>query len=311
MLNSMSEDLKKSVSNGHEKMVISQEEQAKITEVRRLIGVLSDKASVYCSDASISRYLRSQNWNVKKAAQMLKRSLKWRKEYKPEEIRWEEIAEEAETGVMYRPNYYDKFGRSMIVMRPCCQNSKTTEGLIKYLVYCMENAILNLPPQQEQMVWLIDFHGVKMSNISFKAARETIHILQEYYPQRLGLALLYNAPMFFQPFFSMLKPFVETEVYNKIKFGYSNHHNTKKIVKDLFDMDSLESAFGGDGDTGFDMNKYAERMKEEDNKTLSFWTQTKLDANSDASNNKKIDCSPVPNPDQDILVAQRDIKAFG
>ncbi|KAG5018980.1 hypothetical protein JHK82_014915 [Glycine max] len=81
--------------------------RARINEVRRLIGPLSDKESLYCSDASISRYLRLQYWNVKKAAQMLKQSLKWRKEYKPEEIRWEEVAEEAETGMMYKPNYHD------------------------------------------------------------------------------------------------------------------------------------------------------------------------------------------------------------
>jgi len=56
--------------------------------VRELIGKLSDKESAYCSDASISRYLLSCNSNVKKAAKMLKQSLKWRNEYKPEEIRW-------------------------------------------------------------------------------------------------------------------------------------------------------------------------------------------------------------------------------
>jgi len=30
------------------------------------------------------------------------------------------------------------------------QNSKSTKGQIKYLVYWMENAIFNLPPEQEQ-----------------------------------------------------------------------------------------------------------------------------------------------------------------
>ncbi|KAG5048780.1 hypothetical protein GLYMA_04G104400v4 [Glycine max] len=306
----MSQELKKAASKGHEKMVTSQEEQAKITEVRGLIGPLSDKESVYCSDASISRYLRSRNWNVKKAAQMLKQSLKWRKEYKPEEIRWEEVAEEAQTGMMYKPNYHDKYGRSVLVMRPCVQKSSSTQGQIKYFVYSIEHAILNLPPHQEQMVWLVDFQGFKLSDISFKVARESAHILQEYYPKQLGLIILYNAPMIFQPFFSMVKPFLETETVNKIKFGYSNNHNTKKIMEDLFDKDNLESAFGGNGDTGVDINKYAERMKEDDNKKHSFWTQAKsissvaqnapsdsirLDAVSDASNTKKIDCSRVPN----------------
>jgi len=74
-------------------------------------------------------------------------------------------------------------------------------------------------------------------------------------------------------------------------------------MEDLFDKSILESAFGGNGETGVDLNKYAERMKEDDSKKLSFWTPVKslssvshnapldsirLDADSDASNNEKI-----------------------
>ncbi|KAL9312647.1 hypothetical protein ACSQ67_018099 [Phaseolus vulgaris] len=270
----MSEDQKKTVSNGHDEMVVSQELQAKITEVRGLIGQLSDKESAYCSDASISRYLLSRNSNVKKAAQMLKQSLKWRKEYKPEEIRWEEVADEAELGSMYRPNYHDKCGRSVIIMTPGSKSSRSTQT-VKYLVYCMENAILNLPAHQEQVVWLVDLKGIKMSDISFKMAREIVHVIQDYYPKRLGLIILLNAPIVFQPFFKMIRPFLETEMYNKVKFYYWDNHNDKKILEDLFDMDKLESAFGGNGDKGFDVNKYAERMKEDDNKILSLGTQVK------------------------------------
>lgn len=81
------------------------------------------------------------------------------------------------------------------------QNSKSTKEQIKYLVYCMENAILNLPADQEQMVWLIDFDGFNLSNISVKLTKETAHVLQDQYPERLGLAILYNPPKFFEPFF--------------------------------------------------------------------------------------------------------------
>lgn len=47
-----------------------------------------DEFSRFCSDESISRYLRARNWNVKKAVKMLESSLIWRMNYKPEEIRW-------------------------------------------------------------------------------------------------------------------------------------------------------------------------------------------------------------------------------
>ncbi|GAV59279.1 CRAL_TRIO domain-containing protein/CRAL_TRIO_N domain-containing protein [Cephalotus follicularis] len=267
----MSLGLKKSSSNGFEKHVTSEEQQAKMNEVRRLIGPLPEKLSIYCSDATILRYLRARNWNVKKATKMLKETLKWRAEYKPEEIRWEEVAQEAETGKIYRSNYSDKHGRTVLVMRPRCQNSKSTKGQIRYLVYCMENAIMDLPQDQEQMVWLIDFHGFNLSHISTKVTQETAHVLQEHYPERLGLAILYNPPKFFEPFYTVVKPFLEPKTRNKVKFIYADDLNTKKIMEELFDMDKLESAFGGNDHSGFNIHKYAERMMEADKRILSFW----------------------------------------
>ncbi|PKA60488.1 hypothetical protein AXF42_Ash017894 [Apostasia shenzhenica] len=67
----------------------------------------------------------------------------------------------------------------------------------------MENAILNLPADQEQMVWLIDFHGFNMSHLSVKVTKETADVLQNHYPERLGLAILYDPPKFFEPFWKV------------------------------------------------------------------------------------------------------------
>lgn len=326
----MSSSLKKSASNGSEKNLASEDQQAKVNEVRNLIGTLPDKLSIYCSDATIRRYLTARNWNVKKATKMLKDSLKWRSEYKPEEIRWEEVAHEAETGKIYRSNYIDKHGRTVLVMRPSFENSKSTKGKIRYLVYCMENAVLNLRPGQEQMVWLIDFQGYNLSHISVNVTRETAHVLQDRYPERLGLAILYNPPKFFEPFWTIVKPFLEPKTRNKVKFVYSDDLNTKKIMEDLFDMDQLESAFGGNNNTGFDINKYAERMKEDDKRIPAFWTRAdspsaapqpvpndtpsldsiKLEGDSDLSNSEKKNSSPshgiesdMASPDHNKLVA--------
>ncbi|KAL5844240.1 hypothetical protein ACOSQ4_010198 [Xanthoceras sorbifolium] len=269
----MSEAVKKCPSNGFEKSLPSGEQQAKINEVRKLLGPLSDRLPTYCSDASISRYLRARNWNVKKATKMLKETLKWRAEYRPEEIRWDEVAHEAETGKIYRSNYVDKHGRTVLVMRPGCQNSKSTKGQIRYLVYCMENAIVNLPPDQEQMIWLIDFRGYSLSQISLNLTRETANVLQNRYPERLGVAILYDPPKFFEPFWMVAKPFLESKTQDKVKFVYSDNPNTKQIVEELFDMDQVESAFGGNDNSGFNINKYAERMREEDKKMISFWSR--------------------------------------
>ncbi|GMP80205.1 hypothetical protein CsSME_00035393 [Camellia sinensis var. sinensis] len=137
----------------------------------------------------------------------------------------------------------------------------------------MENAIMNLPQNQEEMIWLIDFHGFNLSNISVKSTKETAHVLQEHYPERLGVAILYNPPKFFEPFWTVVKPFLEPKTANKVKFVYSDDPNTMKIMEDLFDKDKLESGFGGKDNAGFDINKYAERMREDDKRIQSFWAR--------------------------------------
>ncbi|RZC64597.1 hypothetical protein C5167_008283 [Papaver somniferum] len=275
----MSTDVAQANSNGNVKLSSSSssssssnEEQEKINEVRRSLGPLKGALAAYCTDASIARYLRARNWHVKKATKMLKQTLKWRSEYKPEEIRWEHIANEAATGKIYRLNQVDKYGRTVLVLRPSSENSKSTKGKIRYFVYCMENAILNLAESQEQMVWLIDFHGFNMSHISVNVTRETAIVLQNHYPERLGVAILYNPPKFFEPFWMIVKPFLEPKTQKKVKFVYSDDPNRKKIMEDLFDMDDLESSFGGNKQVCFNISEYSERMKEEEKKMPAFWS---------------------------------------
>lgn len=262
--------LRKSKSSRVEKVLSVEEQQQKIDEVRKLIAPLSDELPNFCSDASISRYLRARNWSAEKAKKMLKETLKWRLEYKPEMIRWEDVDHEAETGKIYRADYQDKHGRTVLVMRPGFQNTNSVKGQIKYLVYCMENAILNLASDQEQMVWLIDFQGWTMGSVSVKVTRETAHILQDYYPERLAFGILYNPPKIFESFWKVVKPFLEQKTYKKVKFVYSDNPGSQKILLDLFDMDKLESAFGGRNQNGFNFQHFANRMLEDDKKMTAF-----------------------------------------
>ena len=84
------------------------------------------------------------------------------------------------------------------------QNTSSRDGQIKQLVYSMENAILNLPQGQEEMMWFIDFKNWNMSKaISVKTTQETAHILQNHYPERLGIAILYNPPLIFETFWQV------------------------------------------------------------------------------------------------------------
>ncbi|XP_045832910.1 phosphatidylinositol transfer protein 3-like isoform X1 [Trifolium pratense] len=243
-----------------------------LAELKAAIGPLSGRRLKYCTDACLKRYLEARNWNVDKAKKMLEESFKWRSTYKPEEIRWAEVAHEGETGKVSRANFHDRLGRTVLIMRPGMQNTASEENNIKHLVYLLENAVLNLSEGQEQMSWLIDFSGFSFSTkLSIKTARDIIHILQNHYPERLGIAFLYNPPRIFQAFFKAVKYFLDPKTAQKVKFVYPNNKDSVELMKSLFDMDNLPSEFGGKATLEYDHEEFSRLMTEDDVKTAKFW----------------------------------------
>lgn len=127
--------------------------------------------------------------------------------------------------------------------------------------------------------------------------------------------------------FQIVKPFLDQKTREKVKFVYSNDTNTNKIMEDLFDMDQLESAFGGNNNKGFDITKYAERMREEDKRMPAFWTRAdpsvppqpvltdapssdsvKLDKDSDPSDDEKANSSQSHGVESDVVSPDHDNK---
>jgi len=260
----------KAGSRGGDEPSTPEEEQVKIEQFRAALGPLTGKAEQYANDACLKRYLRARNWNLKKAEKMMRDSLAWRESYKPEEIRWSDIAGETETGKTYRASFNDKQGHTVLVMHPARQNTNAQAGQIKQLVYSLENAILNLPEGQEQMIWLIDFKGWGLKQSTpISTARETANILQNHYPERLYVAILYNPPRVFEAFWTIVKPFLDPKTFRKVKFVYSKNAESMKILSELFDEDTLKGTFDNPND--YNHEQYSKLMEEDDMKSSLYW----------------------------------------
>ncbi|PKI48760.1 hypothetical protein CRG98_030842, partial [Punica granatum] len=123
----------------------------------------------------------------------------------------------------------------------------------------------------------------------------------------------------------VVKPFLEPKTYKKVKFVYSDDLNSRKIMEDLFDMDKLESVFGGNDTSGFEIGKYAERMREDDKKIPGFWTpgtnlpspaseaviaasldSVALESDSDSSNNDKAENVALLRMESEEIVESND-----
>ncbi|TYI40946.1 hypothetical protein ES332_A02G199700v1 [Gossypium tomentosum] len=250
----------------------SDQRDSKVSELRTAIGPLSGRSAKYCTDACLRRYLEARNWNVDKAKKMLEETLKWRLTYKPEEIRWHEVAHEGETGKVSRANFHDHQGRTVLIMRPGMQNTKSAENNIRHLVYLLENAIMNLAEGQEQMSWLIDFTGFSLNtSIPIKVARDIVYILQGHYPERLAVAFLCNPPKIFEAFYKAVKYFLDPKTAQKVKFVYPKNKDSMELMKSYFDVEDLPGEFGGNGTLKYDHEEFSRLMAEDDVKTAKFW----------------------------------------
>ncbi|KAG9442687.1 hypothetical protein H6P81_018541 [Aristolochia fimbriata] len=247
-------------------------QEVKINELRDGIGPLSGHSLRYCDNACLRRYLEARNWNVDKSRKMLEETLKWRSTYKPEEIRWHEVASEGETGKVYRASFCDRRGRTILILRPGKQNTSSHDNQLRHLVYLIENAILNLAEGQEQMVWMIDFSGWSLSNsVPIKTARETANILQNHYPERLALAFLYNPPRIFEAFWKIVKYFLDPKTFQKVKFVYQKNEESMELIKQTFDVEVLPSDFGGGCSLHYDHEEFSRLMAKDDVKAATVW----------------------------------------
>ncbi|PIA52636.1 hypothetical protein AQUCO_01000485v1 [Aquilegia coerulea] len=251
---------------------VAEQQTAKVNELKASIGPLSGRSLLYCSDACLRRYLEARNWNVDKAKKMLEDTLKWRSTYKPEEIRWHEVANEGETGKVYRANFHDRHGRTVLILRPGKQNTTAADNQIRHLVYLIENAILNLHEGQEQMSWLIDFTGWSLSaNVPIRTARDASNVLQNHYPERLAIAFLYNPPRIFEAFWKIVKYFLDPKTFQKVKFVYPKNKDSVELMTSFFDLENLPAEFGGNAKLEYDHEEFSRMMAEDDVKAASLW----------------------------------------
>lgn len=242
----------------------------------QLLGTPALRAFV--TDACLCRYLRARKWNVDKALKMLIGTLHWRAERKPEALTWNDVAEEAKTGKQYRSGR-DKRGRRVLVMRPDRENTYKHEDNIKFLIYTLENILWkssrsneplgsNVDLAPEQITILINFTNWSRKNaVPMATARETLSILQNHYPERLGLAVCFNPPTIFRVFWSVISPFIDPKTYTKIVFvNKKKSERAAAVMGAVFHANAVDDDMGGAVPAAWHVDEYAKHMKEYDAK---------------------------------------------
>ena len=223
---------------------------------------LSDSERLWLTRECLLRYLRASKWNEAHAVNRLESTLMWRREFNVESHTADYISEENATGkqVIFG---YDNAGRPCLYLNPHRQNTKGREKQMQHLVFMLERCIDLIPPGQETLAILVDFkQSRKGENPSVGQGRQTLSILQNHYPERLGNACVKNVPWIVWGFFKLINPFIDPLTREKMKFDV----DMRKVVP----PEQLMQVYEGDVEFEYDhgvywpaLNKLADERRKE------------------------------------------------
>jgi len=200
---------------------------------------------------------------------MLRNTLKWRAENNVDSIRCDTFESQIIMGHMYSYGS-DKIGRPVCVLRVHTElDPHTFEQKLFFMVYCMERAIRLMDERKhvEKMVWLVSCQGYNLKyNGDVGFARALSQVLQDHYPERLGLLLICDAPFIFRAMWKLVWPFIDEHTRQKIIFITGNETQKGKLISQYIDLDQVERTFGGQSTFVFDAAAYMATLRTDEAK---------------------------------------------
>ncbi|ORY98832.1 CRAL-TRIO domain-containing protein [Syncephalastrum racemosum] len=170
------------------------------------------------------KFLRAREHNVEIAAEMLTNTLRWRKEFKADEILEESFDQEVFGSVGYTYET-DKDGR------PVCYNFYgdldqekvfgDVQRFVRWRVQLMEKSVQLVDLEKvDSMIQVHDYNGVSMfgrSANSKAATKEIIKIMQDNYPEYLALKYFVNIPWWGSKIYNLIKSILPETTTRKFR----------------------------------------------------------------------------------------------
>lgn len=96
-------------------------------------------------------------------------------------------------------------------------------------IFNIETSRKLLDHQNETATLIIDLNGFSYRNIDYEFVQFLINLLENHYPESLGIALVINAPFLFYGVWNIIKHWLDPVVQNKIIFLKNSNDLSKYI----------------------------------------------------------------------------------
>ncbi|EOA40046.1 hypothetical protein CARUB_v10008738mg [Capsella rubella] len=213
------------------------------------------------TDVILLKFLRARDFKVNEAFEMLKKTLKWRKQHKIDSILGEDFGEELASA-----SYMNGVDRES---HPVCYNvhseelyqtfgtEKNREKFLRWRFQLMEKGIQQLNLKPGGVTSLLQIHDLKNApGVSRKdlwvGIKNVIVTLQDNYPEFVSRNIFINVPFWFYAINAVLSPFLTQRT--KSKFVVARPAKVTETLLKYIPAEELPVQYGGfkrDDDTSF------------------------------------------------------------
>eukprot|EP00670_Eutreptiella_braarudii_P021416 CAMPEP_0174352134 /NCGR_PEP_ID=MMETSP0811_2-20130205/9685_1 /TAXON_ID=73025 ORGANISM="Eutreptiella gymnastica-like, Strain CCMP1594" /NCGR_SAMPLE_ID=MMETSP0811_2 /ASSEMBLY_ACC=CAM_ASM_000667 /LENGTH=377 /DNA_ID=CAMNT_0015482015 /DNA_START=88 /DNA_END=1221 /DNA_ORIENTATION=+ len=215
----------------------------------RIIDFAEEKG-VKFTDMDLFRFLKSCAFDIGAAEQRVVEYIEWRKKSPQygvkdvDSITPADVTRERQTGKGYVLPMLRPSGTPVIVYHARLHRPKdpgyNADESLRYIIYTMEQAIARMPPGISKLWFVVDLKDISLSNVDYDFIKRFVKVLLFRYPERLGGAVLINAPMFFNACWPLIKKLLTPETQQKFIFA-----KTPKELAEFIPLDILPSCVGG------------------------------------------------------------------
>jgi len=196
-----------------------------------------DSPHRFLDDACLNRYLRANEGSFDDAYKQLIATVEWRAKMRP----WEpcELCMSGPCGGMshnMRHIGYDANGAAVIFTSfGQAHDRKDKEMGMRHLTWVLESTAANMEERfartgsaSESWVWVVDYEGFGMVDMSPQAMQLAARLLC-HYPERLAKVYMMEAPYMFGGLWKMVTPLLKQTTRDKVEFASLSDLRTAKL----------------------------------------------------------------------------------
>jgi len=188
------------------------------------------------------RFLRARQWNYEPASELMINAIQWRRTFQGigvPRLTVKDAESQMRIGKAY-PHGLDKHSRPVTyVVSKLHESGGDQDEIQKFCVYFMEQVKRRCPKGITRICVVFDLGGFALRNMDYQFTKFMIHMLQNYYPDTLGVAYILNSPWLFSGCWAVLKRWIDPVSQKKVNFI-----NMDELPQHI-DAEQLPTMFGG------------------------------------------------------------------